>query len=89
MKSTKQIKSLEEVLGKKIFRLPSEISTDTTPEGKRCMVLGINGVNHVILTGVEVELDQQEFSILKDSGIINSNTTYSVKKEFDPIRHYA
>lgn len=89
MKSTKPVKLIEEVLGKKIFNIPNELSNERLSTGEKCIVLGINGVNHTILTGKNVELTQQEFSILKDSGIISPNRMYSIEKEFDPIRHYA
>lgn len=89
MKSLKRIKPIEEVLGRKIFNIPDELSNDKTAIGEKCITLGINGVNHIVLTGKNIELDQQEFAVLKDSGIINSNKLYAVEKDFDPIRYYA
>lgn len=87
MKSTNPIKPLSELLGKQTFYIPHELSNDRVQDThERCIFLGVNGRRLIVLTGVNVELTQQEFSILRDAGIILPNYSYAVNPEFDPIR---
>lgn len=84
--SLKPVKKLEDLLTKQTFLFPNELANDRVQNThEQCIILFANGKKHMILTGVNIELDQQEFSILKDSGIILPNYTYSVNPEFDPI----
>lgn len=86
MKSLKPIKSLEDLLGKKTFFFPDDLSNDRIRDThEKCIMLTINGKVHTVLTGKNIELDKQKFSTLKDAGIILPNYTYAVNPEFDPI----
>ena len=86
MKSNKPVKRLEDLLSKKQFFFPNSLATDRVPNTMdNYMTLMINGKFHTILTGRIVEIDEQEFAILRDAGIISSTTTYSNDPEFDPL----
>jgi hypothetical protein len=86
MKSTKKLKPLEDIMGKKTFFFPDSLSNDRMMDThERCISLLVNGNKTYIFTGKSVEITLQEFSILKDAGIITPNYTYSLNLEFDPI----
>lgn len=86
MKSLKPIKPLQDLLTKKTFFFPNSLANDRVQNThEHCILMFVNGKRHVILTGKNVELDEQEFAILKDSGIILPNYTYAINEEFDPM----
>jgi len=86
MKSTKSIKPLTDLLTKKTFFFPDSLSNDRVQDThEKCIILYANGKRHIVFTGKTVELTDQEFSILRDSGIILPNYTYATSPEFDPI----
>ena len=73
-------------MGKKTFFFPDELSNDRMQDThEKCILVRVNGHNNYILTGKSVELTLQEFSVLKDSGIISGNYTYATRQEFDPV----
>ena len=86
MKSSKPVKRLEDLLSKKQFFFPDSLSTDRVQGSlERCITLRINGTPHTIITGRNVEINEQEFAILRDAGIISANQTFSSDPEFDPL----
>lgn len=87
MTSEKPIKDLEEIIGDKKFFFPDELSNDRIPDKhKKCIFIQVNGEKHYIPTGENVSLTRQQFSTLKDSGIILPHYTYATNPEFDPIQ---
>lgn len=86
MKSDKPVKLLTDLLTKKTFFFPDSLSNDRVQNThEKCIVVVANGKRHIVLTGKNVELDEQEFAILRDAGIILPNYTYAVHEEFDPL----
>lgn len=89
MKSSKPVKKLEDLMGKKQFFFPDTLSNERVGnDNHRCIMIRINGTSHFILTGVKVTITPQEFAILKDSGMVSDVAMYSVANEFDPLRPY-
>lgn len=87
MKSTKPIKEVSDLKGKKTFFFPNELANERVGnDHKRCIKVTVNGKNSFILTGENVELTEQEYAILRDSGIINGTYTYEKNPDFDPMR---
>jgi len=86
--STKPIKLIEDILGSKTFFFPDELSNERKQDTlEKCIFLRINGENHYIFTGKQVELTAQEYAVLRDSGMITSNYGYSDKPDFDPFSY--
>ena len=87
MKSDKPVNKLVDILTKKTFFFPDSLANDRTQDThENCIVLYANGIRHIVPTGRSVELDEQEFAILRDAGIILPHYTYSDHEEFDPLR---
>jgi len=85
--STKPVKSLDDLMGKKTFFFPHELANERVGNDmERCIMIRVNGHSHNILTGKCVELTLQEYAVLRDSGMITDNYTYSKSKEFDPLK---
>jgi len=88
MRSTKEVKKIEDLIGKKTFFFPNELANErVTNNLLPCILVQVNGKKHFILTGQSVELTLQEFAILKDSGMLTDKYTYQENKDFDPIRN--
>ncbi|MCR4290488.1 MAG: hypothetical protein NUV86_09550 [Candidatus Scalindua sp.] len=86
MKSDKPVKLLADLMGKKTFFFPDELSNERVGnDNLRAIMVRVNGKTFNILTGQSVELSQQEFSTLKDSGMVTDKYTYSDTPEFDPL----
>ena len=87
MNSTKPVKNIEDLMGKKTFFFPDSMANERIQNTlEKCIFLRINGENHWIQTGKRVEITEQEFAVLKDSGMVTMNYTYASKPEFDPIK---
>jgi len=87
MNSINKVKPLSDLIGKQTFFFPDDLSNDRVQNThEKCIFLRVNGQTMLVKTGRNVELTQQEFSTLKDAGIILPNYTYAVNPEFDPIR---
>lgn len=86
MKSLKPVRPLDDLMGKKTFFFPDNLANERVQDThEKCIFIRVNGISHYVLTGVTVEITQQQFSILKDAGIITANYTYSTRPEFDPV----
>jgi hypothetical protein len=86
MKSNKPVKFLEDIIGDKMFNFPDELANDRFgPTNQRCICIQVNSQKMIIPTGRPTTLTLQEFSILKDAGILSSSYTYALNAEFDPI----
>lgn len=85
--STKPVKNIEDLMGKKTFFFPDSLSNERFGnDNERCIFVGANGKRFYIPTGRSVELTQQEYSILRDSGMITDNYKYTEVSEFDPLK---
>jgi hypothetical protein len=74
-------------MGKKTFFFPDSLSNERVGnDNQKCIFIGANGKRLFILTGQSVELTQQEYSILRDSGLITDNYKYTEVEEFDPLK---
>ena len=89
MKSDKPIKDITNLMGKKTFFFPHELSNERVGnDHKQCILVRVNGKSFYILTGENVELSLQEYSVLRDSGMITNGYSYEKVPDFDPIRRY-
>ena len=87
MNSQKPVKNIEDLMGKKTFFFPDSLSNERIQDThEKCIFLRVNGKSHFIFTGKKVEITEQEFAVLKDSGMITANYTYASRPEFDPIK---
>jgi hypothetical protein len=85
--STKPVKNIEDLVGRKTFFFPDEMSNERIINThEKCIFLRINGQSHYIMTGKRVEITEQEFAVLKDSGMVTMNYTYASRPDFDPIK---
>ncbi len=86
MKSDKPVKNIADLMGKKTFFFPDSLANERVGnENDRCIMVRVNGKTFNILTGKNVELSQQEFSVLKDSALITDTYTYEKNSVFDPL----
>jgi hypothetical protein len=84
--SKKSVKNIDDLMGKKTFFFPDSLANERFGnELKPCILVRVNGQSHFIFTGQSVELTKQDYAILRDSGMITDNYSYSESKEFDPL----
>lgn len=85
-RSEKQVKDIEKVLGKKMFLFPKSLANEINPSTmEKCILLRINGQVSYIPVEKKVVINLQEYSLLRDIGVITGDHTYEVNPEFDPL----
>ncbi len=82
--STKPVKDITEVVGKKTFLFPLEMANENK-NGEKVILLRVNSQASYIPVGRKVDITLQEYSLLRDIGVITNEHTYEVNPEFDPL----
>ena len=84
--SVKNIKSLDELVGNKIFNLPRSMANSIdTMTGKPCVWVGVNGVSYNIPVEEPTPISYEAFCVLKDVGILNRYSKYTEGEDFNPL----
>lgn len=77
-RSTKKIRPLSELVGERIFTLPSSMANSfDTVEGKPCILVQVNGLKHYIPVETPTPIAYAAFCALKDIGILEHYDSYS------------
>ena len=85
--SDKPIRPPGELLGTKLFFIPTEKGNERNPEtGELSVYVSINGHPHYVPVNKETTMDYDVFCVMRDAGIFGPNATYVSYDDFDPMR---
>ena len=82
--STKEVRSLKEIMGERIFTLPRSMANDVdTITGQPCLFVGINGRPYYIPVESPSPIPYNVFCALKDLGILDYYSNYEEGQQFE------